>query len=116
MTDRPALKPATCDAVPEGEPGAPTLDARYAKLGRLSLINCSIAHLDLSGAELMGNLELNDLHGGDEPLCWVRALNIRINGSVKADGATLMGPEERTRPNEPPDYALAVPPWRGFGF
>ena len=103
----PALVLERCDLInTAAEPGAPTLDARYAKLGRLSLLNCSVAHLDVSGAELMGNLELNELHGSDDQLCWVKALNIRVNGSVKADGATLIGPKERARQNEPPDYAF----------
>ncbi|HEV7860148.1 MAG TPA: hypothetical protein VGO91_16145, partial [Pyrinomonadaceae bacterium] len=89
----------------------PTLDARHAILSRLSLKNCRAGFIDLTDAELLGDLELDGLKALSEGgQCRVEAKNTRIDGSIKASTVNLNLRQARIDKSEttPADYALAL--------
>ncbi len=103
------------DCVLLGEGGAhasaghPGLDARHSLLQRLSLFDCRIDGVELSSAQIIGDLNLDGLRPltpadrgepdgagdgerGGQPPCWVKARGARIGGYVTARDATLSLP------------------------
>ncbi len=63
----------------------PSLDARHAQLRRLALRNCQVGLLDLSDAEICGDLELEGLAAlAPGKPCWIRARDSVIQGSLRA--------------------------------
>ncbi len=79
-----------------GEPDDPTerpqpsLDARHARIARISLKHCQASFIDLSDALLLGDLDLDGLQplreGGQ---CRIAARGLRIKGSLNASGVKL---------------------------
>ena len=75
-------------------PGSqPGIDASHSHLQRLSLVNCETDGVELSGAVIVGDLVLDEIHprkGDDKPgACWVKAHGVRIGGSFTARRAKV---------------------------
>jgi hypothetical protein len=75
------------------DPGAPGIDGSHGHLQRLSLYDCTADGVELTGAEIVGDLTLDGLAPRREDgACWVKACGARIGGTVTARGAKLRLP------------------------
>lgn len=90
----------------------PALDAKHTRILRLMLNNCQAGFIDLTDAEILGDLDLEGLHplceGGQ---CRVEARGVRIDGSIKAPKAKLNLKQIKLDKPEATlaDYALNLP-------
>ena len=100
-----------------GEPkSSPGVDASHAHLERLSLRDCIVFGVELSGAVINGALELDAICGpGDRDPCWVKARGVRVGRSLSArksklrqpwPGATKWPPDEPGWQNVTGPFAL----------
>lgn len=95
---------------PAARPG-PALDAKHTRISRLVLKNCRAGFIDLTDAEILGDLDLEGLQPlGEGGQCRIEARGIRIDGSLKAAGAKLsLKQEALDRPEATvADYALSL--------
>jgi len=99
-------------AIFESKGNAADINARHARLARLSLVNSKLTRLVLEDAKVGGDVDLS----GVMPLidgkgCQVLAQGCQVEGSFRADGAELRLPEELLNKERAPgeayiDYAL----------
>lgn len=86
-----------------------SLDARHARLARVRLDHCRAGRIDLSGAVIEGDLDLDHLRSPvPRGQCWVVAQKVRVDGRISLKGSELRVaqegdelPEEKVR-----DHAL----------
>ena len=80
-------------AIPGSRRARLELNASHAHLERLSLRDCTVSGVELSGAVINGALELDGIRGpGDRGPCWVRARGVRVGGSLSARKSKLRQP------------------------
>lgn len=102
----------TGDSKAEGyaDPSAryePALKAAHARWARLELKDCKIPFLDLTNAELLGDLRIEGLASlSPEGQCWVRASELRVKGSVLIKSTNLRVEPAKKRDSDSRDYAL----------
>ena len=85
---------------PESSPG---VDASHAHMERLSLRDCIVSGVELSGAVIDGALELDGICGDRDP-CWVKARGVQVGRSLSARKSKLRQPWPGTTkwpPDEP---------------
>ena len=106
-----ALILTDCDLLGDGDVSGvkPGIDASHSHLQRLSLVKCRADGVELSGATIVGDLDLEgfgprqlDASGapleaqlGERRAAWVKARGIRIGGSMTARKTTLSVPWQR---------------------
>lgn len=83
------------------------LDARHARLARLSLKNCAFTRVVLTDAKVGGDIELSGarpIHGSD--VCEIKAERCQVEGSLTVDGARLTVTKPAEAKKAIVDYAL----------
>jgi hypothetical protein len=86
-----------------GSPDGPGIDASHAHLERLSLKDCRLGGVELSRADIAGDLDLDGMGPRDRGACWVKARGVRVGGSVTARRAKLSIPWPSGHPWPPDD-------------
>jgi hypothetical protein len=95
---------------PDADGSHPGIDASHSHLQRLCLVGCETNGVELSGAVIVGDLNLDglrpvtltetealrevqgDRYSRERRACWVKSRGIRVGGSVTARRATLSLP------------------------
>lgn len=70
----------------------PDIDARHARMARLSLEDCRFKRIDLTNAKVGGDVDLLGVGPNDKGGCRIVAAGCHVEGAFRADGAQLKIP------------------------
>lgn len=86
-------------AVFKGSTDGTDIDARHARMARLSLENCKFTRIDLTNAKVGGDVDLSGVKPNAKGWCQILAQGCHVEGAFRADGARLKipSPEARTK-------------------